>query len=123
MWSLRVRVSGLIWAILAAGIAGFGYYLTCMALNWAMPLWVPPAFRLTPLQPLRGLDGLKDTGVGQVAAFLLVFGGLGAANAASMVVLGRRNWLLTVLLLGMVAIFVGMALWRGVRFLPGFGAV
>ena len=108
---MRVRLSGFVLALCAAALAAFGYYLTCLALGWQMPRWVPPEFRLTPLDPVRDLAALKDTLVGQAAAYLLTFAGLAGLNAVWMLLTGRRNWLLTGLLLLMFVVFIGAVLW------------
>jgi hypothetical protein len=97
-------------AVLAAGLAAFGYYLVCLALNWAMPDWVPVAFRLAPQAPLRDISALPQSAVGQAAAFLLVFACVAGLNGLWMLVLGRRNWLLVVPLLLLFLIFIGTGL-------------
>ena len=108
---MRVRISGFVLALCAVALGAFGYYMTCLALNWAMPTWVPAEFRLTPQEPVRDLAALKDSLVGQAAAYLLLFAGLAGLNALWMLLTGRRNWLLTGLLLVMLVVFIGAMLW------------
>ena len=108
--SVRVRFSGMVLGAGAAAVGAVGYYLTCVALNWVMPEWVPAGFRLAPQGPLRDLAGLKDTLAGQAAAFLLVFAGLAGLNGLWMLLFGRRFWLLLVPLLAMFAMFIAATL-------------
>ena len=103
---MRIRISGFLLALCAVALGAFGYFMTCLALGWAMPNWVPAEFRLTPQEPVRNLAALQDTLVGQAAAYLLVFAGLAGLTALWMLVTGRRNWLLTGLLLAMFVMAV-----------------
>jgi hypothetical protein len=114
----RVRVSGFVLALCAAGLGAFGYYLTCLALHWAMPAWIPAEFRLTPQDPVLGFAALPGSPVGMAAAFLLLFAAVAGLNALWMLVFGRRNWLLVAPLLMMFLIFLGTGLWIALGGVP-----
>ena len=106
-----VRLAGVILALCAAALLGFGVYLTCLALNWPMPNWVPAQFRVQPAGPELVLAALSDSLVGKAAAYLLVFAGIAGLNGVWMLILGRRNRVLVGLLLALFLIFVGVGLW------------
>ncbi len=107
----RVRVAGLIMALLTGIVLAIGLYLTYLALHWPMPNWIPAAFRVEPEDPALGWHALSFNELGKAAAFLLVFSVIAGANALWMLVVGQRNSVLTGLITVMFLLFVAFGVW------------